>query len=315
MGGRYTVPWREVAKQNPRPDIGGRVALLAGALPVAWTRVERGYTPAERWVVGFEDGRSAFAKIGVNDLTAGWLRAEQVVYSHLQGDFIPRLLGWDDDGAAPILLLEDLSAADWPPPWSGAKVGWVLEALAAMHAATPPEGLPSLEAWREDLTNWWRVAEEPAQFLSLGLCSENWLEAAIPILMAAEKDAVLEGEELLHLDVRSDNICFAGKRAVLVDWNHASIGGNARLDVVAWMPSLQSEGGPEPDSIVSGDAELIAMVAGYFAHRAGLPPLEGAPGVRGVQLSQLRSALPWVARALGLPPPDGSVSLSVSYHP
>jgi hypothetical protein len=194
-------------------------------------------------------------------------------------------------------------------------VGWVLEALAAMHAATPPEGLPSLEAWREDLTNWWRVAEEPAQFLSLGLCSENWLEAAIPILMAAEKDAVLEGEELLHLDVRSDNICFAGKRAVLVDWNHASIGGNARLDVVAWMPSLQSEGGPEPDSLVSGDAELIALVAGYFAHRAGLPPVEGAPGVRGVQLSQLRSALPWVARALGLPPPDGSVSLSVSYHP
>lgn len=295
-----------MAKETPRADIAERVSRVAGRKPVAWTQVERGYTPAERWVVRFEDGSTAFAKVGVNDLTAGWLRAEHVVYSQLGGDFLPRFLGWDDDGAAPILLLEDLSAAEWPPPWSGARVDAVLEALGAMRAAQPPKDLPSLEAWRDDLTNWWRVAEEPGPFLSLGLCSENWLEAASPILMAAEKGAVLEGDQLLHLDVRSDNICFAGRRSVLVDWNHASVG-NARLDVVAWMPSLHAEGGPDPISLVSGDSELIAMVAGYFAHRAGLPPLEGAPGVRGVQLSQLRSALPWVARALGLPPPDGSL--------
>jgi hypothetical protein len=295
-----------VAKETPRADIAERVSRVAGRKPVAWTQVERGYTPAERWVVRFEDGSTAFAKVGVNDLTAGWLRAEHVVYSQLGGDFLPRFLGWDDDGATPILLLEDLSAAEWPPPWSGARVDAVLEALGAMRDAQPPKDLPSLEAWRDDLTNWWRVAEEPGPFLSLGLCSESWLEAAFPILMAAEKGAVLEGDELLHLDVRSDNICFAGRRSVLVDWNHASVG-NARLDVVAWLPSLHAEGGPDPVSLASGDSELIAMVAGYFAHRAGLPPLEGAPGVRGVQLYQLRSALPWVARALGLPPPDGSL--------
>jgi len=46
--------------------------------------------------------------------------------------------------------------------------------------------------------------------------------------------------------------------------------------------------------------ELIAFVAGFFAARAGLPPVPNAPGVRGVQLSQLRPALRWATEAFGL---------------
>ena len=38
----------------------------------------------------------------------------------------------------------------------------------------------------------------------------------------------------------------------------------------------------------------------------GIPPIPQAPRVRDVRLSQLRAALPWAARALGLPPPDGA---------
>lgn len=293
-----------MAKESPNPELAERIARIAGARPASWTRVPTGYTPAERWVVDFEDGTSAFAKVGVTDLTSGWLRDEYVVYSKLSGSFIPQMFGWDDEGP-PILLLEDLSSAHWPPPWSDSNVWSLLQALSELHSTTPPEGLPPLESWRDNLTNWWRVADDPSYFLALGLCSKGWLEGALPSLMAAEKEAVLEGNELVHLDVRSDNVCFTGGRAVLVDWNHASAG-NGRLDVVALLPSLQSEGGPEPESIVADDPELVALVAGYFAHRAGLPPIEDAPGVRAVQLAQLRTALPWAARALGLPPPDGS---------
>jgi hypothetical protein len=49
--------------------------------------------------------------------------------------------------------------------------------------------------------------------------------------------------------------------------------------------------------------EVAAWVAGFFAARAGLPVIPDAPRVRVVQRQQLETALPWAARALGLPPP------------
>ncbi|MDQ5820762.1 MAG: aminoglycoside phosphotransferase family protein, partial [Actinomycetota bacterium] len=64
--------------------------------------------------------------------------------------------------------------------------------------------------------------------------------------------------------MRSDNIAFVDGGAVFVDWNWASRG-NAELDLVAWLPSLRAEGGPEPDTLYSGAPELIALVAGVWA--------------------------------------------------
>jgi hypothetical protein len=93
-------------------------------------------------------------------------------------------------------------------------------------------------------------------------------------------------------------------RAVLVDWNHVCRG-NADADIAFWLPSLQSEGGPRPEEVRQLDPCWAAVTSGYFARRAGLPPIPQAPAVRGVQLSQLRAALPWAVRALGLPPLDG----------
>jgi hypothetical protein len=105
--------------------------------------------------------------------------------------------------------------------------------------------------------------------------------------------------------VRSDNIAFVEGRAILVDWNWSSRG-NPDVDVAAWLPSLHAEGGPEPDALYDGPPELIALVAGVWASGVGLPPPPTAdPSMRATQLAQLRVALPWASRALGLPPPDG----------
>lgn len=286
---------------TPSPELIDRVARLMGARPVEWTHMQRGYTPAGRWVVRFETGHTAFAKVGTTPDTSAWLRAEYGVYSRITGDFLPALLGWED-GDAPILLLEDLSRAVWPPPWSRERVDQVVAALAAIAATSPPPDLPLLTASRGRLVSWDQVAEDPAPFLSLGLCSRSWLETALPSLLAAEAAAVLDGDSLVHLDVRSDNLCFVGDRAVLVDWNQACRG-NAKVDVAGWLPSLAAEGGPAPLTIMADEPELAALMCGYFAARAGLPPPEGAPRVRVVQLAQLREALPWAAAALGLPLP------------
>ena len=284
---------------RPPESLAARVRrLVAPLLPVAWTRAERGYTPAERWVVQLSDGSSAFVKGAVDEATAGWLRTEHRVYSTIAAGYLPQSLGWDDNGTNPVLLLEDLSAGYWPPPWRPGDVELVLDALAEVRAPPPPDWVPAQD--RERLVGWPVVAEDPRPFLSLGLCSEAWLNEALPYLVAAEGDAKIDGDALVHIDVRSDNLCFSGDRVMLVDWNLAARA-NPLLDVAAWLPSLHSEGGPLPEDILPDEPELAALISGFFACRAGLPNIKTAPRVRGVQVKQLRSALPWAARSLRLP--------------
>lgn len=95
-----------------------RVADLLGAHVVTWRRVTGGYTPAERRVVKLADGRTAFVKAAVTDLTASWLRPEHRLYRDLNAPFMPQLLAWTDEDGPPMLVLEDLSDCTWPPPWT-----------------------------------------------------------------------------------------------------------------------------------------------------------------------------------------------------
>jgi hypothetical protein len=287
----------------PTPAIADRVARLLHTVPVTWTPVAGGYTAASRWIVTGADGSTAFVKAGANPNTAEWLRAEWRIYGAITADWLPALRGWED-GDPPVLMLEDLSRAHWPPPWTRTQVDGVLAALAAVARTAVPEGLPPAESQRDDLAGWVKVAQDPMPFLNLGLCSAAWLDSALPTLVAASAAADLRGESLLHLDVRGDNLCFVGQRVVLVDWNWACQG-NARLDIAAWLPSLAAEGGPLPDEILPGEPALAALMSGFFAYHAGLAAKgEVSPRLRALQLVQLRMALPWAARALGLAAPD-----------
>ena len=295
---------------DPRPPDGDieRMARTLGWRPATFRHAahDRGASDtAARWIVtdgrdADAGGRSAFVKIGATDLTAEWTRTEYRNYRGIRGSFMPRLLGFDDDGTRPALALEDLSDAEWPPPWTDARVAGVLDAFLEFRATTPPIDLPREEP--DDGVDWRLVSTDPAPFLSLGLCSARWLEDALPTLIEASANAPVGGDALVHLDIRSDNLCFRQGRAIVIDWNHARLA-NPDLDVAFWLPSLASEGGPLPESILPDAPELAAWVAGFFCARAGGVPLPEAPHVRPLQLAQSRTALPWAARALGLPPP------------
>jgi hypothetical protein len=276
--------------------------------------VAGGYTSTHRLRVQFVDGLSVFAKIGVCSTTSEWLRQEYKVYAVLFGDFMARVITWDDvdtwtyDGqdyeGHPVLVLEDLSRANWKVTWTKNNVELVRQVLSRVHAQRVPKGLPTLESLRHELASWHLVAKEPARFLQLGLVSKKWLQTNIDKLIAAEDAAELEGSELLHFDIRSDNLCILDHRVILVDWNWACIG-NGKADLAAWLPSLRAEGGPDPESLLPQQGELAAIMAGFWAYRAGQPPLGNDNGVRELQLKQLKVALPWCARALKLEPPDG----------
>lgn len=285
---------------NVKPEAVAGMERVLGLAATDWSPVASGgYALGDRWVAQLADGTTAFAKRAIGEPTAAWLRQEHDLYATVAAPFMPHLLGWDDQ-TLPLLVLEDLSAATWPPPWPTGSVEAVLDTLAELAATPPPVGLRRIA---DDPPVGWRdVAREPAPFLRLGLCSDEWLEAALPALLEASDPSLLDGTALLHLDVRSDNLCIRDGRAILVDWNWASVG-NAAVDVAFWLPSLTLEGGPEPDEVARlspGAAELAPIVAGFFAALAGLPPPEGAPAVRAFQRAQLEVALPWATRVLGL---------------
>src|SRR5918999_1432132 len=105
-------------------------SALGGARPVEWSRVESG----------------GYGRVSAHE--------------RVTGSFLPAYLGFHDQ-AETLLVLEDLSAADWPPPWSQARIDAVLAALRELHATEPPEGVEPLDAGREVITGWGRVADDP----------------------------------------------------------------------------------------------------------------------------------------------------------
>lgn len=287
----------------PPARVREQIARILGSEPVGFTPVEGGYTPAERYRVALSDGRTAFAKRAVDPWTLRALRAERFIYGRVHGSFLPRFLGFADDPEHPVLLLEYLEDAEHAPPWTEARIDAVFANLAAMHelcVRVPPFDHHPMEVG----PGWATIGRDPDPFLSLGFTTPDWLDRHLHALAGAEAEQSLAGLDLGHFDLRSDNILFVEDRAVFIDWGAACLGPPG-LDVALWLPSLQLEGGPPPEALLPGAPTEAAWVSGFFAARAGLPGLPHAPRVRAVQREQLRAALPWAARELGLRDPDG----------
>jgi hypothetical protein len=291
------------AGDAPAAETLERIGRLLDDRVIATTACARGYSPAERWLVRFESGRRVFAKLGVSEYTARELRLEQRTYAAVGAPFMPELVAWEDHPEQPLLLLEDLSRARWPPPWDGALIAEVTSMLDDVHRCRP--ALASFREMHGALFSgdWAEVARDPVPFLELGLVTETWLSRALPELIAASAALDPSGDELIHLDVRSDNLCRAARGPVLIDWNWACLG-NGALDLGFWLPSLQLETDRLPEELLPAHPEIAASVSGFFAARAGLPTIADAPHVRSIQRAQLEPALHWAARELELSPPD-----------
>ncbi len=284
-----------------------RVGRLLGSQPVSWERRAAPWQPTEdvpganeRFAVLLEDGRRVFVKAAQSEYLAASLRREHEVYAHLRGPFIPALVAFEDDPLYPVLVLEDLSDADWSVRWDEKRVAAVRAALRELAACEPSPGTRTVRETFPHFFDRWRVLEaDPEPFLSTGIRSREWLERALPVLREAAADAPVDGDDLLHLDVRSDNICFRDGSALLVDWNWSAIG-NGDFDVAAWLPSLALESGPQPWEVLPQAGGLASFIAGFWAAVVGLPPPETAPLVRALQRSQLEVTLVWAERELGV---------------
>ncbi|BBM86374.1 phosphotransferase [Candidatus Uabimicrobium amorphum] len=285
--------------ENPNQEVISRIEKIAGTRIENYSLATTGYTPALRLVCQGKDSRF-FAKVGVTSATSQFLRREIAVYKKLNEDFMPKLVGYDESEVDPILIIEDLSHCHWPPMWNQNYIELVLEQVEKMHN-TQVDMESFLQVHGEWNSSWKEVEKNPRPFLSIGFADEKWLTKNLPLLIENEMSCSPEGNSFIHLDLRSDNICFTENKCLIIDWNHSCLG-NAKLDLGFWLPSLAYEGGPNPEEILPDAPEIAAWISGFFAANAGLPMIKDAPHVRTVQKKQLRTSLAWAIRALGLEP-------------
>lgn len=283
-----------------QPDL-ELVAAALGARPRSIEPLNQGgYTRSLSWRVETADG-PAFVKQAEDEGSLHMLRREALVYEHVRGHFLPGFRGFADNGTRALLAIELLPDAHWPPPYPEdvAPLFHTLEELAAVGA---PAELPS---WKHRPSRWERIAADVSPLLGLGLCSEAWLEQALPTLIAAERDVVDVGDDLVHNDVYSGNVAFVGDRAVLVDWG-AAVKGSRWVDVAFAVLSVRVEGGELPRVDLPNEGAHAASLAGHFALEAPMPPPEWTSPdstLREDMVGDLAHALRWAAEALELPLP------------
>ncbi len=277
-----------------------------------------GYTPAIRRAATLADGTAVFVKAAVDDgFTRGALAAEIAAYAAIgERAFAPTPIGGSDD----VLVLPDLRRAHWPLPWREGDIDRAKAMLAELAIAPAPAALPTLEQTQGfALRAWSDVAREPTRLLALALCSPQWLDLALPLLLEAEGRGALEGDALVHADVRSDNICLLdatkdgarwqtgdGHGVLLVDWNNACRG-RPDFDAVCFAETVAAETGRSPDELLpDADPALVVMVAGYFAANAPLPIIAAAPRgacPRNASSSGFRATVRSLARTQRRKPP------------
>ena len=267
-----------------------------------WLPQSGSFSSAGLWVITTDHGARRFVKAATSLDTARFLQHEMVVYDQVSAPFMPEIEAWVDDEPYPFLIIEDLSEQHWPPPWSRADIDAVLAVCEAIPATPSPVGLAGDAQSLLDESFWPGIAADPDQVHALGVTSDAWLRRALPQLIAAESTAVVTGAALVHADIRSDNLCI-GDRVKVVDWNWA-FEGNPMIDVVAWLPSLQLEGGPAPWELLRGKVGLVSRLAGFFLQHATIPRRPDVRSdIRDFQRSQGAVGLAWAAHELGLPPP------------
>jgi hypothetical protein len=227
-----------------------------------------------------------------------------------------------------LMVLEHVSRAANVPPWSPDAIARVMALVAAFHRATPERVEAILhDRWASDLIakaqNWHTLrdkAEARDGFIALfanGAAASRWLDAHLE-KFAALKD---RGPEIggprgwAHMDIRSDNLIFADGRVLLIDWPVLSYGPQL-LDIAFFLPSLAGQGGPscaeglrlyERAAGITFTADDVAaaaaVVAGFFAARAGEPEIPALPRLRWIQKLQLFPALDWLSDCLGVTRP------------
>lgn len=269
-----------------------------------------GFSPGTADRVQTIDGRRAFVKAvhpGLNEDTPELHRREARVAAALPDDVpAPRLLGVHDDGDWVALVLEDVEGRQPATPWLAPELSAVSTALDRLAAVRIPSTLEHLDATAtelaESLAGFERLAADPPD--GLDAWTRGHLDALVDL--GSRAAAVLNGDSLVHTDVRADNLLLRPDgTAVLVDWPWTTRGA-AWFDTLTLLVNVRLYGGHDVEALLGAHVEadpgdvtaVLAGLAGYFLDSARRPAPAGLPTVRAFQAAQGRTVVEWLRERL-----------------
>jgi aminoglycoside phosphotransferase (APT) family kinase protein len=301
--------WSELS-----PHVKAVIEDRLGAPIVSAETQPGGFSPGIAVRANTADGRRVFVKaVGPepNPESPRFHRNElRIVSAMPHGVAVPRLLWSLDEGEGGwvVLVFEDVEGRQPSLPWRADELERVIQGVAALAEALTPSPVaadPAGKMLATSINSWHLLRDDPRDGL------DDWSARHLDRLVALEEQAAeaVEGETLVHLDIRADNLLLTEDRVYLVDWPHAHVGA-AWLDAIGFAPSVAMQGGPEPEELLGrwpgaeeADDEAVtaavASVAGFFTQRVLLPPPPGLPTLRSFQAAQGDVARAWLARRTG----------------
>lgn len=310
----HGAPPRPRWEELPEHVRSGIEGVLGGAV-VASESKQGGFSPGVASVVQLADGAQWFVKAvgtAANPVSPELHRCEARVAAQLPDDLpVPRLQHVWDDGDWVALVFDAVRGRTPVLPWRREELDAVLDALVGLSRRLTPAPFEAP-----------RLADDPGftGFRQLRRAREGgdtladldpWVVAELDRLSRVEEgwSGAVDGETLLHLDLRADNILLGDDGDVwFVDWPHVTVGA-AWVDLLGMLPSVAAQGGPGPWDVfgvhpLSRDvdqdraAAAVAGLAGFFLFHSRLPPHPGLPTVRRFQRTQADHALRWLRRLL-----------------
>ena len=300
------VHWDEVPA-----EVRAALEQRLGASVVRASTQPQGFSPGLAARLTLADGRRAFIKavseVSNPDTPDIHRREARVLRAMPAGVPVPQLRWTFDDRGWVALCLEDIDGRHPHEPWTEQDLSLVLDAykeLARRLTPSPIEaGESAAHGFENDINGWQRALARGETRL------DAWCLKHLARLAELEADApaAAKGDTLLHFDARADNLLIAGDRVYVLDWPWARQG-VWWIDIVAMAPSVEMQGGPPPEALLTRldlravskhdlDA-VICAIAGYFHVGALEPAPPGIPTVRAFQAAQGRHAVAWLRRRL-----------------
>jgi aminoglycoside phosphotransferase (APT) family kinase protein len=291
------------------PRVRADLEAFLGSPVVAAVNQDGGFSPGLAARIRCADGRRAFVKaVGpeLNPDTPDLHRAEARIAAALPITApVPRFRHGYDDGDWVALVFDEVDGRMPALPWSTADLHRVLDALGELARSLTPcplDDMPTAtEKLRADMLGYRRLLDQTPDDL------DPWELRHLPALAELAESAlsILDGDTLVHLDVRADNVLLTDDRVMFVDWPWATRGA-AWIDTAVLGVNAALHG-HDPDVLLAGNpllegvdpTPLLAGLAGMWAHACRRPAQPGMPTIRAFQRAQGVAALDWVRHRTG----------------
>lgn len=302
-------------------ELRSRLESLIGSTVLTSQSQAGGFSPGSADIVQTGDGRRLFIKAVSSEANTGAAKLhgrEAVIAAGLPASVpAPQMIGHVSWGSWEALVF--VAAAGKVPelPWEDGALCSVLDALADMAAESPdllPGSFPDLRnELAEDFAGFGRMIDDGVE------PQDPWVAERLHQLheLALEGIPALAGAQLVHSDLRSDNLIITDAGEILlVDWPWASIGCawydgvTVLLEAKIYDPALDVENlvqtqrlfsDAHPDQVTA----VLAGLAGFYVDAARRPPIPSLPTLRSYHAQQAAASVDWLKQRLATGDAEG----------